>query len=280
MLLNFIVSLALFVATTCSASIITFFGENSDNADRWRTADVPKTINPAGNNIYGNDGYVMFGTTSTASTATIRTSGIDPFSFRSTASGSDWITLNTRLNVPPSPSYVSTIGVVAGSGFNGMQTASGFEAMDNPAPAGGFMKSGFAFAPGANVFKDLFTFSVNGSVPSTFTLGLFFNNSTVVEVGGLSQARITDSAGGTATGLRTEFGNIDALFFNISGATAGDLFTVAGLTLSPSNLEDVSGITFDTTIPEPTTLGGCAVAVLVFLWLGRSNKNPKQRRPV
>ena len=56
-----IVSLAGFAATNCSAAVITAIGENASNADQWRT-QTTKTINPAGNNIYGNDGYVMFTT--------------------------------------------------------------------------------------------------------------------------------------------------------------------------------------------------------------------------
>src|SRR5208283_2620520 len=61
--LNLIISLAFFVGTTGSAAVITFRGENT-NAASWRTPSVPKAINPANNNIYGNDGYVMFNTTS------------------------------------------------------------------------------------------------------------------------------------------------------------------------------------------------------------------------
>jgi hypothetical protein len=265
MLLNLIISLALFVATTCSASIITFVGENSTNAASWRTPSDPKTINPAGNNIYGNNGYVMFATTSTAATATTAVNGVDVFHFNSTLpDGSPW----TTLNVPPS--YVSAIPAAPGSGFNSVQTASGFLSMDNP--SGGLMKSGFAFASAGGNFKSLFTFTVNGSVPSTFAVGLFFNNSSG-NFGASVQAEITDGTPqGTATGSRTVFGNIDALFFTISGATPGDVFTIEGLASNPSLVLDISGITFDPVTPEPTTLGGCAIAALVFLWLGRRSK--------
>ena len=124
---------------TCSASIITFIGENSTNVDRWRTPTVPKAINPAGNNIYGNDGYVMFGTTSTALAGIFHSQGgRDPFIFNSTVSGFPW----TTLNVPPS--YGSELGAGGGSGFSNVRTAPGFLSMDNP--SGGEMKSGVAFA--------------------------------------------------------------------------------------------------------------------------------------
>jgi len=276
MLLNLIISLALFVATTCSASIITFIGENSTNAASWRTPTVPKTINPAGNNIYGNDGYVMFGTTSTLPTQPSTATGQDVFHFNSTVSTVPptvpstvpWTTLNVQ------PSYVSAIPAAPGSGFNRVETATGFLSMDNP--SGGLMKSGFAFAPASSGFKSLFTFTVNGSVPSTFDVGLFFNNSSG-NFGALVQAEITDGTPqGTAIGSRTVFGNIDALFFTISGATPGTVFTVEGLASTPSLDLDISGITFDTPIPEPTTLGGCAIAALAFICFGRRSKQSKQ----
>jgi len=276
MLLTLIISLALFVATTCSASIITFIGENSTNAASWRTPTVPKTINPAGNNIYGNDGYVMFGTTSTLPTQQSTATGQDVFNFNSTVSTVPSTVPWTTLNVQPS--YVSAIPAAPGSGFNRVETATGFLSMDNP--SGGLMKSGFAFAPASSGFKSLFTFTVNGSVPSTFDVGLFFNNSNNLPGnidGSLVQAEITDGTPqGTAIGTRTVLGNIDALFFTISGATPGTVFTVEGLASNPSQELDISGITFDTPTPEPTTLGGCAIAALVFLWLGRRSKQSKQ----
>src|SRR5262249_53618894 len=54
-------SLAGLAAPTCPAAVITAISENATNAAKWRT-QTTKTINPAGNNIYGNDGYVMFAT--------------------------------------------------------------------------------------------------------------------------------------------------------------------------------------------------------------------------
>ena len=86
------------------------------------------------------------------------------------------------------------------------------------------MLSGVGYEPGSiGSFTPLFTFTVGPKVPSTFTVGLFFNNG----LGEWSQAQIV-GGGGTATGTRTVFGNIDALFFTISGATSGTVFTVQG----------------------------------------------------
>jgi hypothetical protein len=94
----------------------------------------------------------------------------------------------------------------------------------------------------------------------------------------VGKARLTDSTGGTATGTRTVFGNVDALFFTVSGATSGTVFTVSGLASTRGDANgslDIAGITFDST-PEPTTLGGCAGAALALIWFGRRRRKPSR----
>jgi|SRR5271165_1881932 len=251
--------LALFVATSCSATVITFLGENSSNAASWRTASVAKAINPANNNIYGNDGYVMFNTAPSTSSLIQSNSPVNPFTFSSPTQGL------ATLNV--TPSYVSSF--TPGSSFNSVYTSSAYLNFDNP--AGGTIKSGVSYQSGStSTFTTLFTFTVGSHVPSTFVVGLFFNNG----LGEWSQAQIV-GGGSTGTGTRTVYGNIDALFFKISGATSGTVFTVQGIGSSTAPGEngnlDIMGITFDS-VPEPTTLGGTALAALVFIWFGRRKK--------
>ena len=185
--LNLIISLAFFVGTTGSAAVITFRGENT-NAASWRTPSVPKAINPAGNNIYGNDGYVMFNTTPANSTLGVTTfSGVNPFTFNTTSGGFTLQTLNVM------PKYVSAF--TPESSFNNVSTvgtgATGtYLNMDNP--AGGTLKSGTGYAPGSmTTFTNLFTFTVNSSVPSNFVVGLFLNNNG----GSIGQAQITGAGG-------------------------------------------------------------------------------------
>jgi hypothetical protein len=265
-LLPLVFGLALFVATTCSATTISFLGENSTNAARWRTSSVAKTINPANNNIYGNDGYVMFNTASTSSTLIQSNSPVNPFTF---SSSSPALTPLTKM-----PSYVSSF--TAGSSFNSVYTSSAYLNMDNT--TGGSVKSGVGYELGSTgSFTPLFTFTVGGNVPSTFTVGLFFNNG----LGEWSQAQIV-GGGGTGTGTRTVFGNIDALFFTITGATSGTVFTVQGIASSTApgangNL-DIMGITFDS-VPEPSTLGACASAAFALMWLGRKSKKRRVLSP-
>src|SRR5262249_16863977 len=83
----FIIGLAVLGASACCASTITVVGENGTNADRWRTATISKVINPAKNNIYGNDGYVMFNNAPSNSTPIQSNSPVNPFTFTSSTQG-------------------------------------------------------------------------------------------------------------------------------------------------------------------------------------------------
>jgi hypothetical protein len=260
--LHLIFGLAVFVASTCSAAVITFLGQNSTNAGSWRTSTAVKAINPANNNIYGNDGYVMFNTGPTNSNLTQSNSPVNPFTFSSASQGL------ATLNV--APSYVSGFTAIGApsTGFNSVFTSPSYLPMDKP--GGGSMLSGVGVELGSTTaFTSLFSFTVNSHVPSTFVVGLFFNNG----LGEWSQAEIT-GGGATTSGAKTVFGNIDALFFRISGAINGDVYTVLGKgsTRSEANGNlDILGITFDS-VPEPTTLGGTALAALALISLGRKKK--------
>jgi len=260
--LHLIFGLALFVASTCSATVITVLGENTTNAASWRTSSVAKAINPANNNIYGNDGYVMFNTGPTTSNLTQSNSGINPFTFSSSSQGL------ATLNV--APSYVSGFTAIGApsTGFNSVYTSPSYLTMNKP--GGGSMLSGVAYEGGNAGFTNLFSFTLGSHVPSTFVVGLFFNNG----LGEWAQAQITSSDGASQTATRQGFDNIDAIFFRISGATSGTTFTVSGSVSSRGEANgnlDITGITFDS-VPEPTTLGGTALAALAVIWLGREKK--------
>jgi hypothetical protein len=255
-----IFGLAFFVASTCSATVITFLGENSTNAASWRTSSVSKVINPANNNIYGNDGYVMFNTAPTSSTLVQSNSPVNPFTFTPSP---------PLATLTKTPSYVSSF--TPGSSFNSVYTSNSYLPINQP--GGGSVLSGVAYEGGSTTtFTSLFSFTVNSRVPSTFVLGLFFNNG----LGEWAQAQITQTTPGgpSLTATKNVFGNIDALFFRISGATANTTFTVSGLASSRGEANgnlDITGITFDS-VPEPTTLGGTALAALALISLGRKKK--------
>jgi hypothetical protein len=270
-----IISLAGFAATS-SAAVITAIGENATNAAQWRT-QTTKTINPAGNNIYGNDGYVMFSTSAVnAGSGSISgNSSINPFTFSGTISGVNGTV--TTLNVMPT--YVSAFTPSTSNSFQVFDgVAAGNTHFDNPNVPGGQLASGVGFAGEGNVLgagttnQALFTFTVNSNVPASFTVGLFFTNS-----GGIATSAGLMGPGVTTpvTFTRSATNILDALFFKITGAAAGDTYTVVasgpGGGLFGDNNIDIMGITFDST-PEPSTLAGCAAVSLALIWLSRRRK--------
>ena len=273
-----IISLADFVATTGYAAVITAIGENSTNAASWRTASAGKAINPAKNNIYGNDGYVMFTTSAVgAGSGSIGgNSSINPFTYNGTPAISGVTPPVTTLNVMPTYVSAFTPSTVSGQVFDGVAT--GDAQFDNPKVPGGKLQSGVGFMgepiSGA-VNQPFFSFTVNSKVPASFTVGLFFTTS-----GGISTAAGIMGGGVTTPVTITKSVNndsiLDALFFTIRGAVAGDTYTVVGSgpggSLFGNNI-DIMGITFDST-PEPTTLGGCTAASLALIWLSRKRKRP------
>jgi hypothetical protein len=286
-LLILTLTLALFVGSTCSAAIITFTGDDPNVVD-WRNPSVAKPLDTDGDNIYGTDGYVMFAAVQGSVTTSFGPSNVpNPFTFSGT--GTNGVTpVQTLVQMPV---YVTSFTpLTAGPGFftsvvtSDTSPSGGFTRIDNPLAPGQLMQSGLAHTTSeASGSHDLFTFTVGGNVPSRFLVGLFFNNAGIAANNSIGPPNTTDAGITGPTGISISAarrtGLPDALFFEIdgaTGATGNDTFTVFAL----GGGAEIMGITFDTPVPEPATLGGCAAAVLVFLWLGRRSKNPKQWRPV
>jgi len=292
-LLILTLALAFFVGSTCSAAVITFTGADANVVD-WRNPSVAKPLDTDRDNIYGTDGYVMFAAVPGGGATNFENTNVSPqtpFTFSGTGTGG--VPVQTLVKMPV---YVTSFTALTGSSGNFTEVTtnnttptSGFTRIDNPTSVGGLMQSGLAnTTSNAAGQHPLFTFTVNGSVPSRFLVGLFFNNASIDSSGnpipanssgqGTTAAGITGPTGISTSAARAT-GSPDALFFEIdsaTGATGNNTFTV--FAVGPS--AEIMGITFDTPVPEPATLGGCAAAVLVFLWLGRRSKNPKQWRPV
>jgi hypothetical protein len=105
-------------------------------------------------------------------------------------------------------------------------------------------------------------------VPASFTVGLFFTNG-----GGIATSAGIEGGGVTTLVAitRSSTSILDALFFTITGAVAGDTYTVVGSGPGGNPIEDfldIMGITFDST-PEPSTLAGCAAVSLILICLSR-----------
>jgi hypothetical protein len=273
-------SLPGFAATTCSAGVITAIGDNAANAAQWRT-QTTKAINPAGNNIYGNDGYVMFATEPINTSGGAQATGVNPFTFSGTLNG---VTATTLIVMP---TYVSSFTqATSPSTFNNVSNTSGNANFDDPSVPGGSLRSGVGYeSESGGIFgatnQPIFSFTVNSRVPAAFTVGLFFTTS-----GGFSDAAGLRGGGVTIpvtiTKTTSNDSVMEALFFAISGAAAGDTYTVVGSGPGGSPFGDnidIMGITFDST-PEPTTLAGCAAVSLGLIWLSRRRKKPGRLRTI
>jgi len=249
-LLGSIAAMALGAAPLHAAVIITQLGNQTDietNAAHqlsdggWRYSGTPKTYDPSGDNVLGTDGFSLFGISSTY----------------------------TSL-----PSYVSSVS-------SSLATFSGgaYAQINDPttsSPTAPSIQSGTLYLNGvaANTEVQMFQFTLTGTVPGSFQVGLLFDNvdNGVTATG--NSFRITGSNGGDSGLLSVASPNNvpDWYFFNITGGQAGDVYTVFEDTgASPGNVL-VGGVSFDSPVPEPTSLLLLGVGASGLL-LRRSRRN-------
>tara|TARA_B110000285_G_scaffold229133_1_gene293315 strand:- start:334 stop:1131 length:798 start_codon:yes stop_codon:yes gene_type:complete len=248
------------VASTAAiaADSVTAVGTVSGlNEVRWWSLDTgAKTLDPNNNNIYGEDGYVWFGTDGTAvgGTSDVESGFIAP----TMANGTD--------NYMSLPSYVSGMGLVAPNQINA--GPDGAEATrNNPGSSGDVMTVGslaFSSNPGAGGFTNLLGFSLDaGQYRVGFTTN-FVTPTVGQEIGFNLYSAATNSVASTSitsSEPSTVFFDID-----ISSTTA---FSLAVLERDGDSLLEgtLAGITFDT-IPEPGTyalIGGMLSLTVVML---------------
>ena len=146
-----------------------------------------------------------------------------------------------------SPAYITPMAA-------GTAVASGGWANYDDVTIGGttFNTGGITFGSAAGTEAALFAFELSGTIPDSFTVGLLTDNS--------------DNTGWAANNIRIEGpgaisadqdlvpdGGTDLLQFNISGAEAGEIFTVYGTSNGSGSL--IGAATFDTNvIPEPFSI--------------------------
>jgi hypothetical protein len=256
------VALVVLAAGTSQGALIEFLGSDSD-AEQWRNPAVTKPLDLSGDNVYGTDGYVAFGTSPAGTSNGITSNGVNPFTY---VNGS-------RQTLASIPSYVSSF--TPDANFSTVLSGFSYENANDPRGAGGgtTIETGVARRPGVLLtFAPLFSFTVTAAVPKSFEVGLFFNEPlSVAPTWRLS----SNLAGSAAAGQLLSVPTFNALFFTISNASSGEVFTVSGqATVGVSSL-DISAITFDTVAPEPRSLAVSAVGVVALVLLGGSRQSPR-----
>jgi hypothetical protein len=143
-----------------------------------------------------------------------------------------------------SPAYITPLAA-------GSSTASGGWANYDDVTIGGttYNTGGITFGSAAGTEAALFAFELSGAIPSSFTVGLLTDNSDNTGWA-VTNARIEGPGAISADQDLVPDGGTDLLQFNISGATAGEIFTVYGTSNGAGSL--IGAATFDTNvIPEP-----------------------------
>lgn len=207
--------------------VITSPGSLMDLGAGWRTSSISKDgLDLDGNGVLGNDGYWTFG----ANASTLK------------------------------PSYIGSV-TITGSVYGGN---SSYARIDNPTTTPGPSPTTFisgALNPFVNGAYADFSFTLTGTVPSLIRVGLMIDNLDVAgyNPSGLKIVDVTDDVSSpliATTG--TEFNDRipDWVFFDISGASAGEVFNVD--VYSGSNgCNCLGAISFGSAngdpIPEPTS---------------------------
>jgi hypothetical protein len=202
--------------------------------------DIGTATSTTGITPYSSDGYALFATGPNGGGA-----------FGPTA-GTDILQLPTYVN----PGTFTTAGENKASGFN-------YESVVTP---NGTVTPG-TLTDGTATNK--FSFALQGTVPSVFTVGLLVDNLDSPDYNA-SALTIATTGGSTATVAEaTGNRNPDLYFFTISGASAGDTVTV-GATQGVNGTATIAGITFAST-PLPASVWG-GMALLAGFGLTRLGK--------
>ena len=209
------------------ATTISYVGTLVDLGSGWRTASVSKGgLDLSGTGVLGTDGYALFGT-------------------------------SRRLVPGYLTSFVSNGSAYSGNG--------GYAPVDDPITTPGASPTTLTSAtlnpfPGTNAPAVTVSFTTTGTVPGVIRVGLMEDNLDIAAYNSsavqLSGAGATGSPTVSLTGASSNNRVPDWVFFDITGATAGQTFTVTNYG-GPNGCACLGGIAFDsgTAVPEPATFG-------------------------
>lgn len=241
-----------------AADTVTAVGTVSGlNEVRWWSLDTgPKTLDPNNNNVYGEDGYVWFGTDGGAEglASAVKSGFIVP-------DMGDGV-----RNYMSLPSYVTGLGLIAPTQINA--GPDGAEATrNNPVDSGDVMTVGnlsFSSNPGAGGFTNLLGFDLDAG---QYRMGFVTNF--VSPTGAQEIAFNLFSAGtGSVASATITSAEPSIVFFDID-ISSTQSFSLAALERDGDSLLEgtLAGITFDA-IPEPGTyalIGGMLSLIVVML---------------
>ena len=202
----------------------------------------------APNSPYINAGYDLYSTTTPTDNSMRR------------SDGDGYFAAGTRLS--SLPSFVTVI-TTAGAD----SSAAGFQGVYSviASPAGGTVQAGLTYniTPAISDEQDLLKIFIGNGVPSNFYIGALINISGD-PADDDDDVRLRQTAGGSAnSGListrNTNYGSVDLVLFQITGAAPGDIYTVSGVenrrsSSSGNYSPSLAGLTFSTAVvPEPTS---------------------------
>ncbi|MEP2775545.1 MAG: PEP-CTERM sorting domain-containing protein [Luteolibacter sp.] len=245
------ITAALSGASSYGAVVITAVNSSTGYAisgaevEGFRSTGVAKTydIGTTPDNAYGTAGYLVFG----GANSDLNGQG---FSGASTAQSN--------------PSFAT---IAAGAQFLSVSRNTGYSNYDNPSLAisttvADFGASAIAIGnakTGVGAWNELLTFTINGTAPSNFRLGIMAGNEGTADGRWDPTGLRVSFAGGTATAITglpnfTGAGNTTGMVFFDIAVTGGSTgtFSIESQRRATNGGSSIAGITFDA-VPEPSS---------------------------
>ncbi len=238
-----------------SAATIAYVDKDG-NQTSWRTTSVTKTLDPDGDNVYGTAGYVGYAMRKNPGTGDAPNT--NPLTYTST-------NFETFSSIPSYLTLTSLSQNFVAAGF-------GYALVDNPTLAPGAsvadIESGFGGINGAQS-GNFMTLTLNAGVPANgLRIGVIATSLTGDD-DSLNNLTLTQTAGsGSSTASATlagTDGNFSFYFFDITGGTQNDVFTLSGAKPNVGNNNVIyHGISVDV-IPEPSSALLCVLGGLLLI---------------